>query len=510
MLRFRKTLGIQSTPKAKVFFETRRLDRDDSLLRILREEYGVSPEALPALEEAFRAVNPGVDPERLSARNEVRIPFKVEETLSSAPREEEAEPVRYEVRPGDSLWRILASRQKVPRGEMEAAMAAVRRANPQVKNWNHLVPGQRLLIPRSSMASRADGGGITGAERDVLALLTELGCRVAERGRTFLPVARGRSLQIDHRDFPAVTGIAGRTVLFDSRARMSAAMIRAIEDSWDYAVLQGREGGPEALLQRVLPRMSFHELSEEPRKVPLGGGLELLAEPRWTVVPRPEDAWDGRVHLIFPAGVELAPEVASVALRAGVSLHVLGGRKVRTAGERNGAVPELALSDASGAGLLLTLLGVPHRVRPEVSCDLGGGVSYLVRPELTFRHGGVSYAIPPAEPPHARDLLERSGYVAVGWSRRVKIVDRLADLLGLLSVQHRRATLEVPTGRQPLRLRLEGVLVEEERLVKALYPNLASLPKERRTLFMTGASVDPGVAGALRADGFLPWVVRER
>lgn len=507
-LRFRKTLGIQPTGRGKVFFETRTLPREDSLSRILTEEYGVAHEAIAPLTEAFRSVNRDADPEHLRADQEVRIPFKIEETVSSEPRREAPEPSSYTVREGESLWRILKYRFQVPRAEMETAVAAVARANPGVKNWNHLVPGQNLVVPQPY--SGAGAARTSPKDRDVLALLRDLGCRVSAEGRTFLPVARGRSVHVDHRDFPAVTGLSGRSILFDPSSRMSPALIRAIEDSPDYAVLQGREDGPEGLLQRILPRMGFHELSEGPRTASLGPGLDLVARPRWTVVSRREDQWEGRVHLIFSAGSELAPAPAAAALRAGFSLHVLGGQKLKAAGERSAAAPELTLSDAAGAGILLGLLGIPHDLRPEVSYDLGEGVRYKVRPELTFRHAGISYAVPPAEPARAESLLERAGYVTVPWTRKAPLLDRVADLLALVGVSCRRAAVELPKGDQPLKLRVEGLLLEEPRLVKALYPKLPPAPKPGRTLLLTEGDVDPQIAAALRAEGYLPWVVRER
>jgi len=146
LLHFQKTLSIQSTPRGRIFSETRRAEAGETLKGILTKDYGVAEDALGALVEAFRAINPGVDPNRLPTGQTVRVPFKVEESPTpdriapAAPAE-----TAYTVRRGESLWRILKNRFKVAKDAMPKALAAVARANPTLRNLDHLVQGQRLV-----------------------------------------------------------------------------------------------------------------------------------------------------------------------------------------------------------------------------------------------------------------------------------------------------------------------------------------------------------------------------
>ncbi len=524
-LHFEKTLFVQRTADGRVFAETRRVEPGESLHRILTREYQIPEEALPAFVRAFRAANPGVDPDRLAAGQVVRVPFKVEEGLPpSAPPAAAAAPPAYTVQPGDNLWRILRDRFGVPREQIQEALAAVARANPGVRDLNRLHVGQRLTIPSLPGAVPAtEGAGPVGPSvppsyRTALDLLRELRCQVAENGETFVPLSRGRTLRLEGRDFPVVSGPAGGKVILDPRGRLSAALVRALREEWGYACVAGVDPDPEVYLGAILPRLGFFELSEGERSIPLGRGTELLALARWTVVPRPQDLWEGSVHLLFSPGSLLDPRLVLASRRAGYAVHPLGPAVLGAGSEPSGSslaplpLAELPMADpAQGASHLLSLLGVSHRVRPEVECDLGGGVRYRLTPLLTLRFGGLDYAVPPAEPARAEAMLTRAGYFTVPWLPGAAPLNILGDLLALLGVPHSRPTVEAPAG-EALRLRVSGILLQEPELAELLYPNRpgpgAPSDGPASRIFLTEAQLPPPGASLLLDQNLLPWLVR--
>lgn len=518
LLHFQKTLAIQATPRGRAFSETRRAEAGETLAEILVKEYGVAEAAVPALTEAFRAINPGVDPNRLPAGRTVRVPFKVEESPTpervapTAPAE-----TAYTVRRGESLWRILKNRFKVLKDAMPKALAAVARANPAIRNLDHLVQGQRLVIP-GSVSGRAAASSPTTAPagspawgRAAFALLEDMGCKVSTSGEAYLPLARGRTMRLDGREFPVITGPGGRRVILDPMSRMSVALTRDVGEAWGYSVLQGTDPDVEATLGKLLPRLGFHELSEAPRPIPLAPGVAITARPRWVVVARPEDPWEGRVHLLFRADTPLDPDLSALALEAGFSLHSLG-RLPEPAGKGGGApapeaVPDLSFAEPGGAeGALLEALGVPHRVRPDVECDLGGGVRYHLRPDLTFDRDGTAYAVPQREPRRAEALLARAGYFTVPLPDPAAPFDRLRDLLALLGLRSERVTVRLP-GDQGLELTLKGLAFEAPGAALRLYPVSGAEAKPARVL-ITEARVPPLAARFLLRQGFAPWVLR--
>jgi len=503
-LRFEKTLFVQATETGRVFAETRQVEAGESLWKILSGQYGIREEDMPVLLQAFRAVNPGLDPERLSPGQVVRVPFKVEERLSAAPAPRQRS---YTVRSGDSLWKVLRTRFQVPRERMTEALEAVARANPGIKDLNRLYVGQDIVIPGLAgepTAPAAAEAAVPTSYRPALDLLRTLGCQVQDEGETFLPLRRGRTVRLDARDFPILTGPAGGRVILDPGARLSAALVRAVGEEWGYRCVSGAPRDIETYLERILPHLGFHELGEGERTIVLGGGAELAALTRWTVISRAEDLWEGKVHLLFAPGSILDPGLVDVARRAGFASHLLGSSA--TAAAPLAAPPPLAelptADRAEGVARLLGLLGVPHRLHPEVECDLGGGIRYTIAPELTFRAGGLDYAVPPASPARAEALLTRAGFFTLPWPADAAPLNVLADVLSLLGVRHAATTVEVPPG-YALRLRARGIVLEDPRLAGVLYP---SAPPGR--LFLTEAVLPGATAAALLDQGLLPWLVR--
>lgn len=512
-LRFQKTLFIQATARGRVFAETLQWERDASLLEVLATDYGVEAEAAPPLVEAFRALNPGVEPDRIPAHRTVRVPFKIEERQLAAKTPPVEKPQSYTVKKGDSLWRILKNRYKVAREAMGGALAAVAKANPGVRDLNRLVAGQTLTIPAAAadLPAGPPAASSAGASRTTVSLLEALGCQWTTAGEVFLPLARGRTVRLDAREFPLVTGPTGRRVVLDGATRLGPALANALEKTWGFAVVSGTELAPGAQLENLLPKLGFHQLTEGKAEFPVGRGVTLAVDTRWTVVPREEDLWEGRVHLLFAKdGPPVGSGLAALAGGAGFSLHQLGGE---TAVWVNGSptpppvrVAGFSMVDpAAGAAVVLEALGVPHRVRPEVECDLGGGVLYRLHPELSFDHAGTAYAVSPREPKRAEALLSRAGYFAVSLPDPASPLDRLADLLALVGVSPKRTVVEVPKG-QALRLRLEGVSFEHRGLCGRLYPNVPYRAGLR--ILLTLAEVSPEAAAALIDEGFLPWLVR--
>jgi len=503
-LQFQKTLFVQQVAGAKVFAESHQVARGDTLWRLLTQNYGISELAAPAFVAAFRRVNPGIDPDRLRPGTVVRVPFKVEERFT--PRDDSEVHV---VQPGESLWRILSRRFSLPPEQMGPALQRLAAANPSLGDLDHLEVGQRLVFPADLGAPKPDATAATALppfRQGVLDLLRELGCTVSETGETFLPLARGRTVRLDAGDFPLVTGPSGAAVILDPRARLTPALVRGIEQAWAYRVVQGVSPDAETQLGRLLPHLGFQEVSEGLRTIAATAGSALLALPRWTVLPRTEDLWEGRLHLLFAAGSRLEPALTAAVQRAGFQTHLLGSDAPPASAPTFAEPARLEMGDpAHGAAQLLSLLGVSHRVRPEVECPLGDGVSYRLRPLVTFRYLGLNYAVPPETPASAESLLSRAGYFTVPWQPGASPMNFLGDLLALLGLPHARTTVEVPAN-SALRLQASGIAVESPELADLLYPGRApSAPPLR--VFLTQARLFDGAAGLFAAQGLAPWAV---
>ena len=513
-LHFQKTLHITPTGRGRIFAETHPVAEGETLKNILSKEYGIPEGAQAPLAEAFRAINPGVDPKRLPVGEIVQIPFKVEEQVAEAAQPVPGAPPTHTVRPGESLWRILKNQYKVPREAMKDALAAVARANPDIRDLNHIVPGQKIAIPEELAPSKSEPvrKQLPAATVSLLDLLRQLNCQVLDQGETPISLARGRSVRLDGRDFPIVTGPSGRRIILDPQARLSPALVRSVEEGWGVNVIREKDPSPEAQLERILPRLGFHELSRDERTATIGRDVELVLRPRWTVVPRPKDLWEGQVHLLFAQGAKLDPAVAALARKVGFALHVMGATPAPPGGggEPLAAVPELAAADlAQGAALLLGRLQIDSRVRGDVDLDLGGGVRYRIQPELTFTYGGASYAVAPREPPRAEAILAKAGYLTLSWQTGASPLGWIADLLSLIGRRTVYKAVEAPAG-QAIALRVDGLLVQDEALAASLYPALPTTGGPPPQVLLTEAELTPQSAAVFLQQGLRPWVVRAR
>jgi hypothetical protein len=514
-LHFEKRLMIQETPVGKVFAETRRVAEGENLAQILSKDYKIPPSAIPLFVEAFRALNPTADPNRLNPGRIVWAPFKVVEH-PAGPSQAAPAPVIYTIRAGEHLWKILQLRFGIPNEKMSEALAAVAEANPEIENLDHVLIGQRIVIPATVFASAREVPAPVEAtpappDRTVLDLLRDLGCRVEDTGEMYLPLSRGHTVRLEGRAFPVVRGPLGGTVILDPESRLSTSLARAVREAWGYEVVAG-SADLDTQLDLLLGQLRFHELSSAPKRILLGRGAELIALARWTIVPRPEDLWEGRIHLLFSTGARIDPSLVQMVRRAGFAVHALGPPADAPAeAALQPALAEIPMGDfTTESARLLKLLGVAYRVRPEMESELGDGVRYRVTPELVFQHDGLDYAVvSPRAARRVESVLSRAGFLTLAWPDEVSPLARLGDLLRLLDVPHTQTTAEFPQG-QAIRLRVTGIVLQEPRLASVLYPHEASMVNPVARLFLTDARLPPEAARGLVELGLLPWLVTGR
>jgi Tfp pilus assembly protein FimV len=519
-LSFRRTLLVHQSPGAKIFAETHKIQAGDTLWKILTQQYDVSRSALPTLVEAFREVNPGIDPNVLQIGQVVRVPFKVESSgFNPEPLTPPVADDNYVVRPGDTLWKILGRDYGIAKSERGRMLKKVAKANPGIPDLNRLWVGQLLIIPAVPVnrktpqqpvdpenAAKIQKPGVPPYFVSVLELIEALGCRVDREGQTFIPVDRGRTVRLSATEFPLITGPSGKKkVILDPGKRLSAALVRAMEKSWGYRTVQGTQLDAEQFLAELLPNLGFQEASQGSRPIGLEKGAVLMAHALWTVIASTEDLWENRIHLIFPVGARIDPRLGKLCRDKGFVLHRLATavEDSATARAKDAAVKTLSASDpVAAAAQFFELMQIPHRVAPEISHKLKSGVSYRITPRLTFSHGGLDYAVPPPTPSRAEAVLLRAGYFTFTWIESSTAPAKLTDLLALTSTSFKERELDVPDG-EALRLQLGGIEIASDKLLDGLYPGT-----DEGRVFVTEAPLDAAMAGVLIEAGYYPWVFK--
>jgi LysM repeat protein len=139
---FEKKVYSDTTGGKQRFFETHTVEKGDTLWKLLERNEGLTPDRYRARLKEFRRANPGVDdPSRLTPGQRILVPSGGEPKAK-----DDGRTIGYTVMRGDSLSRILSSRQ-VPRRQWKKHLEAIREINPSVTDVNRIVAGRTLQLP---------------------------------------------------------------------------------------------------------------------------------------------------------------------------------------------------------------------------------------------------------------------------------------------------------------------------------------------------------------------------
>ncbi len=122
------------------FYEAYTVEKGENLWEIMGRSAPLTPETYAERLREFRRTNPSVaDPSLLLPGQKILVP-------SGTRERDDGRTVAYEVRKGDTLTGILASRG-VPGKERRKYLEAIRAINPSVKDVNRILAGKTLRLP---------------------------------------------------------------------------------------------------------------------------------------------------------------------------------------------------------------------------------------------------------------------------------------------------------------------------------------------------------------------------
>lgn len=132
------------------FFETHTVQKGDTLWKILERTEPLTPGRYAERLREFRRANPEVaDPSRLAPGQKLLVP-----TGGRRETEDDGRTVGYTVKRGDSLSKILSSRD-VPRRQRKKYLDAIREINPSVTDVNRILAGKTLRLPTEGFFTEA-------------------------------------------------------------------------------------------------------------------------------------------------------------------------------------------------------------------------------------------------------------------------------------------------------------------------------------------------------------------
>jgi hypothetical protein len=124
---------------------------NDTLYKILARTLGAKPEELPYLYHQFKQLNPGIKNLNIIKPDQKLVLPKINRTRTSSKALEmqEVEKNYYTIKQGEHLIKILKRVYKLTDEDIQKEyLKAISELNPEIKNLNYVIPGQRVKMPK--------------------------------------------------------------------------------------------------------------------------------------------------------------------------------------------------------------------------------------------------------------------------------------------------------------------------------------------------------------------------
>lgn len=138
-----------SSPKEETSSYT--VKPNDTLYKILANSLGAKPEEMPYLYHQFKLLNPGIKNLNVIQPDKKVVLPKINRTksLSDSIEMQEVGKDFYTIKQGEHLIKILKRVYKLSDEDIQKEyLKAISELNPEIKNLNHVIPGQRVKLPK--------------------------------------------------------------------------------------------------------------------------------------------------------------------------------------------------------------------------------------------------------------------------------------------------------------------------------------------------------------------------
>jgi hypothetical protein len=318
-IEMRRSVKTREYKGQSVAGEERVVKPRDTLWRILVVEKGLSDKRFARYVFLMTQLNPNLKKaDVLQVGDTLFIPIQPDDVLGlkamagaapAAPAiaaDKDAGTILYEVKTGDQLVKILRDQVKIPQADIKAAVERTKALNPQKKNWDVLLVGEKLRIPAGGASIPVDqavampieralgvdyGRKISAQENlEVLqSVMSALGRQTQLDGEEVLKLKEG-TVHIDRKSYPIVESPGGQRAILDVQNRINAALRARMEaDAPNLPVVSIKKGATlHEAVAGLLARLGFQSMPTNQPVVIQDSGVAVQVKGEW-MVTAPED-----------------------------------------------------------------------------------------------------------------------------------------------------------------------------------------------------------------------------
>jgi hypothetical protein len=321
-LEMRRSLKTREYQGQNVTGEERVVKPRDTLWRILIVEKGLSDKRFARYVFLVTQLNPNLkSADVLQVGDTVFIPIQLEElsgqkpavqppaaAIASTPADSDGGTILYEVKKGDQLYKVLRTEAGIHASEIKAAISRTKALNPQKKNWDTLLVGEKLRLPAGDAVANpveravtlpADqrvvgvdyGKKVTVQENlEILdSIMKAVGRQTRRDGEEVVPLKEG-TVHIDRGSYPIVQSPGGQRALLDMQNKITAALKAKMEkDAPGLPVVSVKKGASlHEAVAGLLTKLGFQNLPPNQPVVIQDSGVAVQVKGEW-MVTAPED-----------------------------------------------------------------------------------------------------------------------------------------------------------------------------------------------------------------------------
>ena len=318
-----KIYTIRTYGNADIVCDSYTVQKGDHIWELLRRKGCIAESDFPRFVSILKRLNPHIgNVDKIYPRQEIVIPLKetkVKDRPSGAgpryitiPIIPDVLYITYEVRPGESMSRIIAARAGLQWDQLpEDYVQTLKRLNPDISDMNMIHPGQAVRIPelpaKGPTRTVATPGAVAGnlAGKRSLSSATEslppakasipwwhqvvsktiagLGGKLLASGECYFPGKDQEDLALDLTAFPVVEMEDGRHLVLKSRKDFSEKLEMAIRSFWDpFIVIQIDPEEPGAtVLDKVFRAVSGGKVQKILDLPELDDGIRISLRGDW-------------------------------------------------------------------------------------------------------------------------------------------------------------------------------------------------------------------------------------